>query len=298
MREGAAVQLLAGDRLHLQHGPIDIVLRAWGSRTAVADAYEAVVTRFRTVLDALVAELPELRKAMSDEPRVEGAVAKRMVTACAPHRGVFITPMAAVAGAVADELLAAMTGAAPLRKAFVNDGGDIALHLAKGETMAVGVAADFSRGPVPALNGQVTLHAADGIGGIATSGSQGRSFSLGIADSVTVLGTDAAGADAAATLIANAVDLPGHPAIRRTPARALDPDSDLGDRPVTTAVGPLEPDEVAAALAAGRACAEAMRRRGLIHDAALMLCGRTIVLGRSAAPGGPQPWIVGVRNML
>ena len=121
---------------------------------------------------------------------------------------------------------------------------------------------------------------ADGIGGIATSGRQGRSFSLGIADSVTVLARDAAGADAAATLIANAVDLPGHPAIRRTPARALDPDSDLGDRPVTTAVGPLEPDEVAAALAAGRACAEAMRRRGLIHDAALMLRGR----GRRARP--------------
>jgi uncharacterized protein len=284
MREWAAVQLLAGDRLHLQHGPIDVVLRAWGARHAVADAYDAAAARFRTVLDELVAELSELRKAMSDGPRVEGAVARRMVAACAPHRGVFITPMAAVAGAVADELLGAMTGAAPLRKAFVNDGGDIAIHLAEGETVAVGVAADFSRGPAPALNGQATLRCADGIGGIATSGRQGRSFSLGIADSVTVLARNAAGADAAATLIANAVDLPAHPAIRRTPARALDPDSDLGDRPVTTAVGSLEPDEVAAALAAGRACAESMRQHGLIHDAALMLCGEAVLLGRSAAP--------------
>jgi uncharacterized protein len=284
MREGAAVQLLAGDRLHLQHGPIDVVLRAWGARHDVADAYDAAAARFRTVLDELVAELSELRKAMSDGPRVEGAVARRMVAACAPHRGVFITPMAAVAGAVADELLGAMTGAAPLRKAFVNDGGDIAIHLAEGETVAVGVAADFSRGPVPALNGQATLCSADAIGGIATSGRQGRSFSLGIADSVTVLARDAAGADAAATLIANAVDLPAHPAIRRTPARALDPDSDLGDRPVTTAVGPLKPDEVVAALAAGRACAESMRQHGLIRDAALVLHGEAIVLGRFPAP--------------
>jgi uncharacterized protein len=250
------------------------------------------------VLDELVAELPELRKAMSDEPRVEGAVAKRMVTACAPHRGVFITPMAAVAGAVADELLAAMTVAALLEKAFVNDGGDIALHLAAGATMSIGVAADFSGGPVPAINGRAVLRPEDGIGGIATSGRHGRSFSLGIADSVTVLARNAAAADAAATLIANAVDLPGHPAIRRTPARALDPESDLGDRPVTTAVGPLGADEVAAALAAGRACAEAMRRHGLICDAALMLRGETVVLGGLVAARVPQPWIVSARNML
>jgi uncharacterized protein len=279
MEEAAAVQRLAGDRLHLQHGPIEVVLRAWGSRAAVAEAYAAVVARFRTVLGELVAELPELRKALSDGPRVEGAVAGRMIAACEPHR-VFVTPMAAVAGAVADELLAAMTAAAPLEKAFVNDGGDIAIHLAEGETIAVGVAADFSRGQVPAVNGRVTLRSGDGIAGIATSGRHGRSFSLGIADAVTVLARNAAGADAAATLIANAVDLPGHPAIGRMAARALDPDSDLGDRPVTTAVGPLEPNEVAAALASGRARAEAMRRDGLIHDAALILRGETVVIGR------------------
>ena len=63
-------------------------------------------------------------------------------------------------------------------------------------------------------------------------------------------------------MIANAVDLPGHPAITRRPARALQHDTDLGDRPVTTAVGPLDPAEVADALAAGAASAEAMRARG------------------------------------
>ena len=97
-----------------------------------------------------------------------------------------------------------------------------------------------------------------------------------------MLARDAAGADAAATLVANAVDLPGHAAIRRTPACALDPDSDLGGRPVTVSVGPLAPDEIAAALAAGRARAEAMRAEGLIRDAALMLGGETVAVGRLA----------------
>ena len=279
MSEGPSVQALGGGRLHLQHGPIDVVLRAWGAQDAVARAYEAAVARFRTVLRELVEELPELRKAMDDGPRVEGAVAKRMVAACLPHRGVFVTPMAAVAGAVADELLAAMTGAATLDKAFVNDGGDVAVHLAAGETMAVGLAADFSEGPVPAVDGRAVLRSGDGVGGVATSGRQGRSFSFGIADSVTVLARDAAGADAAATLVANAVDLPAHPAVRRAPARALDPDSDLGDSPVTVAIGPLARDEVAAALAGGRSRAEAMRADGLIRGAALALRGETVVIG-------------------
>jgi ApbE superfamily uncharacterized protein (UPF0280 family) len=280
--DAPAVQVLPGDRLHLQHGPIDAVLRAWGAPSAVAEAHAAVTARFRTVLGELVAELPDLRKPISERPRVEGHVARRMVAACRPFRD-FLTPMAAVAGAVADELLAAMVEAAPLDKAFVNDGGDIAVHLTAGETLTVAVAADFARGPVPALNGAVTLRPEDGIGGIATSGHQGRSFSLGIADSVTVLARDAAAADAAATLIANAVDLPGHPAVRRRPASGLDPDSDLGDRLVTVEVGPLTRDEIARALEAGRVRAEGFRTGGLIRDAALTLKGETVALGRLAA---------------
>ncbi|SFU62603.1 hypothetical protein SAMN02799631_01542 [Methylobacterium sp. 174MFSha1.1] len=275
--DGPAHQILSDGRLHLQHGPIDLVLRAYGAEAAVDEAHRAAVARFATILGELVAELPELRKPISERPRVEGAVARRMVAACRPHRA-FITPMAAVAGAVADEILEAMGEAAPLDKAFVNDGGDIALYLTEGETLSVGVAADFSRGPVPAVNGRVTLRHRDGIGGIATSGRQGRSFSLGLADSVTVLARNAAAADAAATLIANAVDLPGHPGVARTPATDLDPDSDLGARLVTVAVPALTGPEIEAALEAGRRRAAAMRDAGLIRSAALMLQGRSVVL--------------------
>ncbi|RVU15484.1 UPF0280 family protein [Methylobacterium oryzihabitans] len=286
--DGPAIQPLSGGRLHLQHGPIDLVLRAWGAEAAQADACAAAAERFRTVLGELVAELPELRRPVADRPRVTGAVARRMVAACRPHRA-FVTPMAAVAGAVADEILLAMTEAAPLDRAFVNDGGDIAVHLTEGESLAIALAADFSGGPVPTVNGRVRLRHRDGIGGVATSGCQGRSFSLGIADSVTVLARDAAGADAAATLIANAVDLPGHPAVVRRPARDLDPDSDLGERPVTVAVGPLAPDEIAAALAAGRDRAAAMQAAGLIRAAALTLRGETLVLGSFPLIQEPAP---------
>lgn len=280
--EGPSVQWLSGDRLHLQHGPIDVVLKAWGAAAALREAYDAAIQRFQTVLPELIGELTELRKPMSARPQVEGPVARRMVTACRPFAGLFITPMAAVAGAVADELKDVMVEAAPLDRAFVNDGGDIAIHLTEGESLDIAMAADFDAGPIPRLNGRITLRDGDGIGGIATSGAQGRSFSLGIADSVTVLARDAASADAAATLIANAVDAEDG-AILRKPARVLDPDSDLGDRPVTTAVGVLSSDIIAAALDKGRHQADQFRRRGLIRDAALSLQGQTVILGPSRA---------------
>jgi ApbE superfamily uncharacterized protein (UPF0280 family) len=187
----------------------------------------------------------------------------------------FITPMAAVAGSVADEVMAAMCAAADLDKAYVNNGGDIAIHLAPGSEIRAAIA-----GTGHGFADRLLICADDPVRGIATSGWRGRSFSLGIADAVTVLAKDAAAADAAATLIANAVDLPGHRAIVRQPANELSPDSDLGDRRVTTAVRPLSADDVARALDSGAAAAEEYRRRGLIVAAALFLAGDTRVCGK------------------
>jgi len=244
------LQELAGARLHLSHGPIDVVLKAWGTPEAVRAAYAAACQRFAGILPELCDELAMLRTPMHEDPNVDGPVARRMVDACLPFAGVFVTPMAAVAGAVADELLTHMTAAAPLLRAFVNDGGDIAVMMAPGHRLDIGVAGEYAGAAIPCLNGALRLEAASGVGGIATSGARGRSFSLGIADAVTTLAPTAAMADAAATLVANAVNLDS-PAVLRRPACELDPDSDLRSLPVTVSVGPLTPAEVDAALAAG-----------------------------------------------
>lgn len=280
--DAPAVQRLSDGRLHLSHGPIDVVLRVWGAPEAVQAAEAAAMDLFPTILPALVAELPALRRPMAEAPIVTHPVARRMIAACAPFAPAFITPMAAVAGAVADALLAAMLGAAPLARAYVNDGGDIALHVASGEALAIGLAADPTR---LALDGALRVTPHSGIGGVATSGRHGRSFSLGIADAVTVLARSAAAADAAATLIANAVDC-GSPAVQRAPAVSLDPDSDLGDRLVTVEVGALSAAEIALALDAGLVLAEAFRAAGHIIGAALRLGGalRTTGLPAIAAP--------------
>ena len=281
MNSRAQIRLLPdGKRLHLHDGPIDLIVEAFGARSEVEVAYRAAAVRFETVLDELCIELSFLRRPCSqEEPWPQGAVARRMVAAVMPFaRQHFITPMAAVAGAVAEEILAAMVAAADLSRAYINNGGDIALHLSATEKFVIGM---VERPDRPSLLGTTTVYAADPVRGIATSGCRWRSFSLGIADAVTVLADRAAAADAAATIIANAVDLPRHPAIVRVPARELTPDSDLEDRLVTQGVGGLKLDEVNRALTAGARTAERLLRMGLIRSAALSLQGETCLVGEA-----------------
>jgi ApbE superfamily uncharacterized protein (UPF0280 family) len=268
---------LPGNRLHLQDGPIDLVIEAAGAAGEVEAAYAAAEHRFETILDELCAELPLLRAAIRPGSAApEGIVARRMWQAASPFADVFITPMAAVAGSVAEEVLYAMTESAALHRAYVNNGGDIALHLAPGGRTAIGL---VDRPDRPQLYGTVSIAATQPVRGIATSGWRGRSFSLGIADAVTILAKTATAADAAATVVANAVDLPGHPQIVRQPACDRDPRSDLGTIPVTVDVGALTAAEVAAALARGLAVAQDCVAKNLIEAAALHLGGKTVQTG-------------------
>lgn len=316
---GAQWAVLDTGTHHFQHGPIDLIVRVDGSWASVGNV-EAAWQRFAVILPELVAELPVLRQPVpsslttaSIDQRFASPVARRMGEACWPFRHGFVTPMAAVAGAVADEVLQALLFGAPaddtahhfpqyqapgvvvgmaetvmatgsgdravVRRAFVNNGGDIALYLAPGESWTVGLVTNpqavrfhSSSGRLGA-DGCFTIHAGQGIGGIATSGWRGRSFSLGIADSVTVLAANAALADVAATLIANQVNA-DHPAIHRAPADTLKDDTDLGSRRVTVDVGPLPPEVVREALLQGAQLARQWQRSGLIAGAVLVLQGQ------------------------
>lgn len=267
---GPQVQWLADGQLHLNHGPIDLICQAWGEAEAVKAGYAHAIARFATVLEELVAELPALR---AENQALNGALALRMARAVQPFRPMFITPMAAVAGVVADDILThiAVPG---VRRAYVNNGGDIALHLGAGESLVCAMA----------QGGKVRVSSDMPVRGIATSGWRGRSWSLGIADAVTVLARSAAMADAAATMIANAVDLPGHPGISRRPAAEMQADSDLGQRLVTVGVGPLTPDEANRALAFGLEMAQTCAARGLIEGAALFLQGQVRTHGQMTLP--------------
>jgi len=274
---GPQVHMLPdGRRLHLNHGPIDLIVEAFGAAGEVLAAYRQATARFQTILTELVEELPALRRASSSRPRsFAGQTSRRMEAAVSPLAAEnFITPMAAVAGSVADEILAALVKGRTFDRAYVNNGGDSALFIAPGQSTRLAIA-----GAGHGFADRIVIRGEDRVRGVATSGWRGRSFSLGIADAVTVLARTSAEADAAATIIANAVDLPGHAAIRREKANALAPDSDLGERLVTVEVGALSGGEVAVALETGLKVAERLRTSGLIEAAALFLNSESRLCG-------------------
>ena len=286
MKRLPQIALLAdGKRLHLQDGPIDLIVEARGTEASVRAAYDAAAQRFTGLLDELCEELTELRKA-ADPARcsLKGIVARRMHAAVAPFATAeFITPMAAVAGSVAEEILAAMLRVAPLDRAYVNNGGDIALHLTGREQFSVGL---MDRPDCQGVMRTMTIDADDAIRGVATSGRHGRSFSLGIADAVTVL---------ARTACASRCRRHHHRQCRRSarPSRgssACRPTncsptaiSARGSSPATSA--PLSADEIETALEAGARRARQLLAAGLIEGAALRLLGETVVVGAKGIAG-------------
>ena len=266
------------------------MISADGDAAALASAHAAAWQRFEQVLPELVQELPLLRQAVSSKATdcpLKGPVARRMWQACRPYAMDFITPMAAVAGSVAQEIIACYQRPG-IARAWVNNGGDIAMHLTPGQSLMVGLYADIARLDVAQLqdqlllDGQFSVEAAMPVRGVATSGWRGRSFSMGIADSVTVLARTAAQADAAATVIANAVNV-NDARVQRAPAASLKDDSDLGQRLVTTGVPPLPPALVLQALQAGLATARALQSEGLI-DSALLVCQQQALQTSENAP--------------
>lgn len=268
----AVAKLLSdGKRLHLNHGPIDLIIEAYGPASSVSSVYRATTKRFETVLPELVNELEELRLPFNPQRNFTGNIATSMNSAITGLATGYITPMAAVAGAVADEVASIIAAHRKIQKAYVNNGGDIALYLKPDNHFVIAIDTG---------NDRIRVNAGDNIGGVATSGWRGRSHSLGIADAVTVLAANCATADACATVIANAVDLPGNLKITRTPANLLSPDTDLGERPVTTAVDLLSAKEVKTALEHGREVADALLRCGMIKAAMINLQGEKFIIGK------------------
>jgi len=274
-----------GARLHLHHGPIDLLISASGTASEVKSAYRQATLAFQSVLEDLAAQLPLLRTRLScqdsSEKLFHGAVARSMFIAAYPFASKAVTPMIAVAGAVADYVMQALLENRQLQRASVNNGGDIALYLSDTCSYRVGVCRSPDAG---GYDDAITITSADDVGGIATSGWQGRSHSLGVADAVTVLAKTAAMADAAATIIANAVDIPHSPRIKRVPACELNPDSDLGQRLVTTDVACLSSVECSIALDAGRRVAQQLCADGLIACAYLTLQSKNLLVGQPTEP--------------
>ncbi|MBI5569365.1 MAG: FAD:protein FMN transferase [Desulfomonile tiedjei] len=228
------------------------------------------------VLEEIAACRPEMERPACEIPEPpENAFTRTMWAAALAIGDSDLTPMAAVAGTIADATAGYLTGKG-LTRVIVNNGGDLAIHAVAGERIAVGIRSDVDS---PAVTHRVVLSGEMGVCGVCTSGFGGRSFTRGIASAATVFASTAAIADAAATAIANATYL-ASPAVLQRPADTLYPDTDLKGVAVTVSVGRLTSAEVTRALARGIDRGEALANRGLIMGACVTVQQRTLCTAR------------------
>ncbi|MBI5252097.1 MAG: FAD:protein FMN transferase [Desulfomonile tiedjei] len=180
-----------------------------------------------------------------------------------------LTPMAAVAGTIADAV-ADFLEAEGLTKIAVNNGGDVAVRVKHGEALVVGIRPDVQKN---SLSHRIVVTHDMQIGGICTSGLGGRSLTRGIASAATVFAARASVADAAATAVANATYVPSA-AVHRASAESIDPNTDLRCVDITVDVDELTPGEIERGLTGGIRRAENLVERGLIKGACVAVKGR------------------------
>ncbi|MDT8903307.1 hypothetical protein [Anaeroselena agilis] len=257
---------LGPGKVALDYGPTQMVIQISGAGATTRLAREAAVYAVRQI-----GELAEVRLIAARPQQELGDIAglpevlQRMAAAVRMSGDEDLTPLAAVAGAIAD-MTADWLFAQGIPRCIVNNGGDIAVRLADNERVTVGVAPGLGRQPAHVLR----PNAGDGIGGITTSGSGGRSFSQGIATAATVAASCAALADACSTSIGNAVYAP-HPAIRLVRAEEIDPATDIPGRLVVRDIGELPPEIIQAALGNGRRRAKQYYDKGIIRGCAIFI---------------------------
>ena len=186
-----------------------------------------------------------------------------------------LTPMAAVAGAIADATADYLQDLGADR-VVVNNGGDVALRLHGEESLYIGIRPDIGSGEV---SHRLRVTAGMGVGGVATSGLGGRSFTRGTASAVTVLASRCVLADAAATAICNATYVPSE-AVERYPADSVDPETDLKGIEVTGFVGELTESEIQTALRQGLEKAESLAQRNVIQAACIFVKENPVATGR------------------
>ena len=262
-----SITLLDEETILAECGPMRLAIRAWqNSRPQItlcrqaaeaSFAYLEAVAKHKTVLSDFAGNIRSLP---------ENALAQRMIESVRAIGDIDLTPMAAVAGTIADAV-ADWLFARGSTKILVDNGGDIAIRLAAGETATVGIRLQINCLDISHI---ALLDDRSSSWGVTTSGRGGRSFTRGIASAVTVIAQNASIADAAATAIANACFVKDS-SIIQIPAEQLDPRTDLRGVNVTTEVGALSPDKKIEAVKMALTKADAFCRQEPIVGALIAL---------------------------
>jgi uncharacterized protein len=267
------IQALSNGAILVDHGPMRMFISvSENGKPLVLLAKEGAHLAMKVLED--LAKFLSVIKKKSQGLEVEETfpdVVKRMIESTKRMNEPDLTPLAAVAGAASD-VVADFIFSKGGTRIIVDNGGDIAIRLREGEVARVGVKTEIDAEQPAYL---ISVDSTMGIGGVATSGLGGRSFTKGIASAATVLSKAASSADAAATVIGNYTNIED-PNILRSLAEEIYPDSDIAGEWVTTRVGQLSQEKVGEALNRGLSKAYSICQKGLIHGALIALRGRVV----------------------
>ncbi len=254
-------------------GPMRLTIQAFKTGTSqLALARKAAKTAF-SYLACIAGYRRDLCRPAQKITRLpDDRLARQMIISAQSIGDDDLTPMAAVAGTLADAV-ADWIYRHGASKVVVNNGGDIAIRMADSESVTVGIRTDIRR---PDITYVLDLNGSRPTWGVTTSGFGGRSFTRGIASAVTVVADQASIADTAATAIANACTVTDA-AIVRKPARALDPATDIPDIDVTVAIGPLPSEKKQIALNRALEKANVLVREKHIIGALLTIDGEKVI---------------------
>ena len=196
-----AIHMLAGGGVMVECGPMRLVIRAWVGRVPQPQAAARAAEEAVTFLERLARVRPLLGGGWHERlPRLREPLALKMAASVAAVGDEDLTPMAAVAGTIADAVADFLVDRGQTR-VIVENGGDVAVRIGDGEAVTVGIRPEVGEARMAQV---IALGPERASWGVATSGLGGRSLTRGVVSAAMVVAGDAARADAAATAVANA----------------------------------------------------------------------------------------------
>ena len=168
------------------------------SRSCLKNEARKLVLKYRNQIEEYVRSHPSFEKSLDPLPFDELAppIVKEMLKASSEAA---VGPMAAVAGTIAEFVGKGLLAYSP--EVIVENGGDIFMQVS--DKININIFAGKS--PISQKIGIKILPSETPLGVCTSSGTVGPSLSFGRSDSVTVLSSSTALADAAATSIANVI---------------------------------------------------------------------------------------------
>lgn len=261
--------VLPGGRVLAESGPMRLVISASIGKMAQTEAALRAAEESFVFLERIARHRKILGRHFPEHGEgIEDPLVLKMINSVVMIGDEDLTPMAAVAGTLADEV-ADFLFERGMTKVVVDNGGDVAIRADREDPITVGIRPDVSD---PAVSYVIGLDPRLRSHGVATSGLGGRSLTRGIASAATVVARTASLADAAATAVANASFLEDSQVLRRS-AEDLDPYTDIPGLDITVKVGPLSEEKKGLAVSRAFQKAEDLVRRQVIFGAFVAVQG-------------------------